>query len=84
MGSRKKNPNLHRFEDIGIILTKDLKGNGESFYQHSKPSENINVGSIFLAAEKKNNSYMNEGKVVNVGWGNRYSDVKALRFWYQA
>ena len=77
MGSRKKNPNLHRFEDIGIILTKDLKGNGESFYQHSKPSKNINVGSICLAAEKKNSPYMNEGKVVTVGWGDRYSDVKS-------
>ena len=76
MGSRKKNLNLHHFEDIGIIITKDLKGNGESFYQHSKPSGNINVGSICLAAEKKNSPYMNEGKAVTVGWGDRYSDVK--------
>lgn len=85
MGSAMRKPSfqqsssIHLYEDIGLLISKDVEGNGVSFYLHNLPNANINIGSVCLAAEIKGKPHMNEGKVVTVGWGIRYSDVKVGR-----
>ena len=66
----------HLYEDIGLLITKDVAGNGETFYQHNRPTAGMNIGSVCLAAAIKDAPHMNKGKVVTVGGGTRYSDVK--------
>ena len=66
----------HLFEDVGLVITKDAEGNGFTFYQHNRPTVDNNVGSVCLAAEIKNKPHITEGKIVTVGSGIRYSDVK--------
>ena len=71
-------------EDIGLLITKNKKGKGDQFYDPTfskvnskvRPHVNFDVGSLCLAAEKKEVPHMYEGKVVTVGWGLRYEDVK--------
>ena len=63
------------YEDIGLLMTK------EKFYKHNRPYRqgvNFNVGPVCLAAAKENAPHMYEGKIVTVGWGRRYDDVKYL------
>ena len=76
--SFQQSASMHLYEDIGLLITKD-GGNGVSFYLHNLPNANINIGSVCLAAEIKDKPHMNKGKVVTVGWGIRYSDVKVGR-----
>ena len=80
MGSENKSPDVNLFEDIGLLLTTDVGGYGPTFYQHRSPNGfniNTNIGSVCLAAEKKDRPHMHEGKVVTVGWGIRYKDFKS-------
>ena len=77
MGSKKKHFSPLHYEDIGLLLTtKEKYGKGVRFYPHNQPSGSINIGSVCLAAEKKDAPHMYDGKVMSVGWGTRYSDVK--------
>ena len=69
MGSKKKHKDIASFEDVGLLLTKDVTGQGDTFYQHTVPEGNVDVGSVCLAAEKKRKPHMYEGIVTTVGWG---------------
>ena len=64
--------------DIGLIITKDKAGIGSQFYHHTTtPQGDITIGSLCLAAKRNKAPYMHKGKIVTVGWGRRYTDVKA-------
>ena len=76
MGSELKNQQIAFREDIGLLCSTD-KGKGKFFYEHIPTDGDINVGSVCLAAEKKETPHMHEGKVVTVGWGRRYADTKS-------
>jgi len=69
-------PSTHLYEDIGLLITKNGAGNGMIFYKHNRPTADMNIGSVCLAAAIKDAPHMNHGKVVTVGGGTRYSDVK--------
>ena len=87
MGYPKNNPaepsTQHGImKDIGLVITQDISGNGGQFYYYTKEDIDryklpIEVGSLCLAAAKHQAPYIYEGKIVTVGWGVRYSDVKA-------
>ena len=77
MGSELKSQQFGFREDIGLLFSTDEDGHGEFFYQDIPTDGNINVGSVCLAAEKKETPHMYEGKVVTVGWGRRYADTKS-------
>ena len=76
MGSETKSTEIIFTEDVGLVFTKDETGNGDSFYQHTAPKGNVNVGSVCLAAEKKSKPYINQGVITTVGWGTRYRELK--------
>ena len=67
-----------KFQDIGLLMSRDKSGNGVDFYSHSTTSGNFAVGSLCLAAEKiMDTKDYYAGKVVTAGWGDLYSDKKS-------
>ena len=57
--------------DVGLLFTIDERGNGVTFNQFS------NVGPLCLAAESQmTENFHHTGKIVTVGWGDRYSDFR--------
>ena len=84
MGSNRRqiqgvpNPiHMYLYEDIGLLMTDVRKG--KKFYKHNRPYRrgvNFNVGPVCLAAAKEDAPHMYDGKIVSVGWGRRYDDVK--------
>ena len=76
MGSKKKHEDKRFYEDIGLLFTKGETGKGVLFYKHTAPKDDITVGSVCLAATKNRKPYMYKGKVISVGWGRRYRDIK--------
>ena len=76
MGSKKKHEKQRFYEDVGLLFTNGKTGKGLLFYKHTVAKGNIKVGSVCLAAAKKEKPHMYEGNVTIVGWGKRYSDVK--------